>query len=87
MLGAVVVDGLIESLEIQRVLEILAVKEPVNTEKEGVVDGVAIVNSAVVLDMEAERGKFCVLPEIETARDLEVGSAWSVNLVIVVLRL
>ena len=85
VLRAVIVDGLVKGLEIQCVLEILAVKEPVNTEKESVVDGVAVVRAAVVLDVEAERSKFCVLPEVEATRDLEVGPAWSVNLVILVL--
>ena len=61
-------------------------KEPVSAEEEGVVDGVVVVGSAVVLHMEAERGKLRVLPEIEAARDLKISTTRSIDLILGILR-
>ena len=73
----VIRDIFAENLEVQCVLEILAVEEPVNTAEECMIDVVRIVHTAIVLDMEAERGELAVLPEIQATRDLEISTAWS----------
>ena len=70
----VIHDIFAENLEVQCILEILAVEEPVNTAEECMIDFVRTVHTAIVLHMEAERGELAVLPEIQATGDLEVSS-------------
>ena len=49
--------------------------EVIDTGEEGVVDAIAVVHAAVVLDLEAERSEGAVLPEVQATGDLEVGAA------------
>lgn len=75
--GSLVIDDILaENLEVQCILEIFAVDEPVETSEEGVVDVICAIYSAVVLHMKAERSEFAVLPEIQAACNLEISSAW-----------
>jgi hypothetical protein len=62
------------------------VKEIVQPEEEGVVDGIAVIGSAIVFDMEAERRESGVLPEIQTAGDFEIRSVRRENLAVRILR-
>lgn len=50
-------------------------EEPVDSGEQGVVDGVATVDPSVVFDMQAEGSQRAVLPEVQAARDFEVGPA------------
>lgn len=70
----VIYDVFSENFQVQCVLEILAVEEPVKTAEERMVDVIRIVNTAIVLHMYAERSQFAVLPEIQATGDLEVSS-------------
>ena len=70
----VIMDIFVQYLDVQCIPEILAVDEPVEAEKAGVIDSISLVNSSVVFHMEAERRKLGVLPEIEAAGNLEVSS-------------
>ena len=72
--GLVIYDVFSENFQVQRVLEILAVEEPVKTAEERMVDIIRIVNTAIVLHMYAERSQFAVLLEIQATGDLEVSS-------------
>ena len=72
----VIRDIFTENLQVQCVLEILAVEKPVKTAKESMIDFIVLIYTAVILDMNAERCKFAVLPEIQAAGNLEIGAAW-----------
>ena len=72
--GLVINDVFSENFQVQCILEILAVEEPVKTAEERMVDVIRIVNTAIVLYMYAERSQFAVLPEIQATGDLEVSS-------------
>ena len=83
---ALIVNVLAQELEIKRVLEVTAVQEVINTTKESVVDGVAIVHTTVVLYLEAEVTKDGnVLPEIEATGNFQIGTAGSIYLILIVL--
>ena len=77
--GSHAVEGLEEKLEVEGILEILAVQEVVKTHEE---IGVFEVDTAIVLHMQAEGCHRGVLPEIEAAGNLHVGAAGAYFLVI-----
>jgi hypothetical protein len=84
LLGGIL-DILVKDLEIERITEILAVKEIVKTCQESILDVIAVVDTAVVLGLEAESAEFGVLPEIEATGDFHVSSAGRFHLSVSVL--
>ena len=68
-------DIFIQDLEVEGVAEVLAVNEPVGSHEEGMIDAVSLVDSAVVLDMDAERCGLAFLPEVQAAGNLEIGTS------------
>ena len=67
-------DELSENLQVQCILIVSTMDEPVDTAEEGMVDRVVAVNTAVVLYMDAERSEFAVLPEVKATGNLEIAS-------------
>ena len=76
---------LVQELQVQRVVEVSAVQEPVHAKEEGAVyresaishagDAVQVApgaEAAVVFDLEAQRREGRVAPEVQAAGDLEV---------------
>ena len=78
---------LVQELEVQRILKITAVQEPVDAGEERAVHGEGAhhiaegAETAVVLHLEAERCETGVTPEVQAARNLEVSVARRDNLV------
>ena len=68
-------NSLVESFECERVLEILAVEEVVDTEEPCVVHTKTFINSTVVFNMQTQWSELCVLPEVQTTCNLDVCSA------------
>ena len=66
---------LIECFEVERVLEVLAMEEVVDTCEHGVVDRVGACDTAVVLHLQREVFDGRLLPEVEAACYLEVCAA------------
>ena len=64
-------------------------EEIIQTGQHGVVDGILVIDTAVVLDVGAQTAQFGVLPEIQAAGNFHVGSVrreeFSVNPVVEVV--
>lgn len=80
-----VIDGFVKSLYVESVLIVRAMDEIIQAEKEGVVDSVAIVGSAIIFHVETERRQTAAFPEIETAGDFEIRAVRGADLAVRVL--